>query len=321
MKNKNIILFIIFTLFFNILPVKADIAPPPFSRADMWINKKGLPVFPSAEQKRNYKGYESSYTGLEKIEAIPIYKEEQDKTIFIDKDKKTVLELEGKGYIYPLNEGLIAKFDNGKCGFVDTNGNWVVEPKYTPMCMRKEANRGFIREYKCNTSTMYFSEGLAAVKYDEKPIVKFENKTYAAVIPEDYTYPEYRGYAVYGRIKDNKFYLSNEKTSTSGHLDYEYKTGYIDKTSNIVIKTDYDVLYPFSEGLALFKKSVYSQKYGYIDKKGKVVIKPKYTYANSFNNGIAKVEIGTGYFLLPFSAILLLLVIIAAYLARRDMKK
>ena len=313
MKIKNIILFIIFTLFFNILPVKADIAPPPFSRADIWINKKGLPVFPSAEQKKNYRGYIN-------CEAMPIYEKGLDKTVFIDKNQNIVLELDGMGY-QPLNEGLTAKFDNGAYGFVDTNGNWVIDPIFHPMCVSKNSRGEYINQYKCSSHLLVFNEGLAPVKYDEKPIVRYDKKDYDAIIPEDYEYPKNNDNKVYGEVKDNKFYISNKKTTTEGHLRYKYKTGYIDKTGNIVIKTDYEVLYPFSEGLAVFKKSVYSKEYGYMNKKGEVVIKPKYTYAESFDNGIAKVEIGTGYILLPFSAILLLFVIIAGYLARRDMKK
>ena len=314
MRIKYIISFIIFALFINILPAKADVTPPPFSYAYIWINNKGHITFPSAQAKREYQ-----YNYNQNFEAMPFYDKEKEKTIYRDKNQKTVLEFDGNGLFQPLNEGLLAKFENGKYGFIDTNGNMIIKPQYMAMCYTRMASGAYRREYKCNISFLYFKEGLAPVKYDEKPIVRFSNHKYDAIIPDNFKYPENGTSIVYGEIKDNKFYLSNKETETHGYLDYEYKTGYIDKTGKIVIKTDYPVLYHFSEGLASFRTN--SIKYGYINKEGKVVIKPIFGYAGLFNNGIAYVEVRTGYFLFPLSIFLLVLIVITGYMIRRDINK
>ena len=65
---------------------------------------------------------------------------------------------------------------------------------------------------------------------------------------------------------------------------------YIDKSGKTVIFTDYDVIWNFSDGLALvtsFDNSV--QKCGFIDKTGKLVVPQIYDGAYSFSNGLAVV--------------------------------
>ena len=77
------------------------------------------------------------------------------------------------------------------------------------------------------------------------------------------------------------------------------KFGYIDRTGNIVIRSKYDSVEPFSEGLA--KVSVIKNKqsplkrwfngddhkYGFIDKNGKPVIECKYDWIDDFSEGLA----------------------------------
>ena len=66
---------------------------------------------------------------------------------------------------------------------------------------------------------------------------------------------------------------------------------------------------PFSEGLAVARSN--KGQYGYIDKAGKFVIKPQFNHAGSFSGGIALVEIPAYKIILKFSAVLLVLAIIA----------
>lgn len=65
------------------------------------------------------------------------------------------------------------------------------------------------------------------------------------------------------------------------------KYGYINSSGTIVIKPQFDVAFPFSEGLALVESN---EKYGYINEKGVFVIKPQFLDAYDFCNGLARVS-------------------------------
>ncbi len=60
--------------------------------------------------------------------------------------------------------------------------------------------------------------------------------------------------------------------------------GYIDLEGKYVINPQFDLAYPFTDGLALVKKG---DLFGYIDEKGSYVIPPKYTDATTFTNHVA----------------------------------
>jgi len=63
----------------------------------------------------------------------------------------------------------------------------------------------------------------------------------------------------------------------------------IDKYGNIISRNNYDLLLPYSNGLALFKAE--NGKLGYINKLGNITIDPVYGFAYPFNNGLARVRI------------------------------
>lgn len=66
--------------------------------------------------------------------------------------------------------------------------------------------------------------------------------------------------------------------------------GFIDKNGKEVIKCQYMMALPFSEGLAAVKDKK-TEKWGFINKKGEVVIPFLYRYPRSFTEGYAFVEI------------------------------
>ena len=76
------------------------------------------------------------------------------------------------------------------------------------------------------------------------------------------------------------------------------KYGYIDKTGKMVIEHQFDIAYPFSEGLAIVgerRKGVKGDDYGYIDKSGELVIDKLFYFAESFSEGFAAVDFIDGY--------------------------
>jgi hypothetical protein len=85
-----------------------------------------------------------------------------------------------------------------------------------------------------------------------------------------------------GRVEDEKLYP----------LIVDGKWGYIDKSGKLVIKSEFDDAYAFSEGLAMVKAG---SKYGYIDSTGRYVIKPEFDEAHFFSEGLAMVKAGSKY--------------------------
>lgn len=68
----------------------------------------------------------------------------------------------------------------------------------------------------------------------------------------------------------------------------KWKYGFIDKTGRFVIEPEYDLAWPFSEGLA---SVLIGKRWGYIDKTGKVVIQPGFYKAFPFSEGMAVVGV------------------------------
>lgn len=65
------------------------------------------------------------------------------------------------------------------------------------------------------------------------------------------------------------------------------KTGFVDRSGNLVIPLQYDEVYPFFEGFATVRKGDY---WGLIDKTGREIVKPKYVDSIFFYDGYETVR-------------------------------
>ena len=331
MNIRNIAVFFIILILINILPSYADVAPVPIIPTEFWINKKGMIVFPTEKQKTGNLRYNAHH------DVNASYDEETNSIIYVDETGKVFYKINHDDSPFPINrfsEGLVAVEKDGRYGFINTKGEMVINPQFIPSICRNHANlknkRGDIIRI-IESCEMYFNDGLAPVSYDEQPEVYINNDRYSAVIPDNFkvgfSTKRYSNlsHPCYGEIRDGKFYIKNNPTREErkklrvGNLKYKYKNGYIDKTGKVVIETDYKIVYPFQQGLALVQTK--NGKYGYIDTTGKMVIKPKYKWASYFYNGIARVEVEKYVIALPGSILLLLILIITGFAIRRDMKK
>lgn len=170
-------------------------------------------------------------------------------------------------------------------GFVDQNGNVIVEPKYA------EAGN--------------FSEGLAKVGKDGK--YGFVDKGGKVVVPLEYDVAGdfSDGLAPVG--KSGKYGFVDQSGQIVIPLEYDTagdfsdglarvwkgsKGGAINTTGQIVIPLEYDEVGDFCDGLARVGKD---GKYGFVDKTGQVVVPPKYDWAGYFSDGLAGVRKGEVY--------------------------
>ncbi len=157
-----------------------------------------------------------------------------------------------------FNDGLAPVLLDNKWGFIDTEGNVVIEPKFV----------AFLRTF---SETPFFSEGLTPIVDPETNRVGFIDKKGNIVIkPQFYSATNfYEDVAIAGTQEDYVL---------------------IDKSGNIIAQKFVAIngFYShFSNNRAIVQKGF---SYGYIDKQGKFVIEPVYDEARDFSNGLAAVK-------------------------------
>lgn len=219
----------------------------------------------------------------------------------------------------PDSEGLLKYDKDNKFGFVDTNGNVVIEPQFDDIsefseglaAVKLKNNWGFINRtgeivIKCKyEAAKEFKEGLAPIQVFG--LWGFINKTGKTVIKAQYRNAScfsegladvaHKKTKAHGYIDKNGKLVINHKYSSGysfkdglavvGRVD-GVKDGVIDKKGRTIVDLEYDRIEPFSEGLAVVQKGT---KFGYIDKDGNTVIPLKYERAYSFKDGLARVYI------------------------------
>ncbi len=223
---------------------------------------------------------------------------------FVNQVGEVILEpqfsLSPTGYSKYFSEDLGVVCQNQKCGYIDLNGNYAIEPKFdyaenfsdglakvnvrgfeflgytirNPQVVFINKQGEFLFKDSDFTAESKFSNGLAKVSVDEK--AGFIDELGKFVINPQETW-----------IDD--FHEDLAVTSTGNGNNF--RLGYIDKTGKVVIPLTFKQAGEFSEGLAniMFENG----KYGYIDKAGKTVIEPQFDVADTFYDDRAVVMIGT----------------------------
>jgi hypothetical protein len=197
-----------------------------------------------------------------------------------------------------FSEGLAAVADpTGKWGWIDKSGKYVIAPQFDGggefhegMCRfsRKDQAGFFKAGYLDKAGTVMvqaayilasdYSDGLALV-WDGK-IRRFLDKTgkVAIELPPGSSARDFRDGLAPAKI---------------GNV-----AGFIDKSGKLVIKSNYDLTLPFSEGLAPVRiggKEI--GKWGCINPEGKLVIPAQFPEGPVFRNGLARIKTidGIGY--------------------------
>jgi len=166
---------------------------------------------------------------------------------FVNKNGEFVIEPQFD-YAFDFSEDGLARIKkDGKYGFVNKNGEFIIEPQF---------------DYALD-----FVNGFAVIVSNEK--WGFINKAGEVVIePQfDYALDFVNGFAVI--VSNEKYGLINEK----GEVVIEPQFDYLDSCED--------------DGLYIIKQD---GKYGVINKEGKIIVKPKYSTLVDFKNGFAKIS-------------------------------
>lgn len=175
------------------------------------------------------------------------------------------------------NNPLIPARIDGKYGYIDKNGKWVIEPQFY---YANEFVENGLAEVIINGKTEFINVSGNIVskpqttisevnKPKKKELICFKvgsNNTSNNTNRQNYTYQD----------GDEMVEIAEPIQSQN------YKYGFKDQTGKIVIEPKFEEASDFTEdGLARIKLN---GKYGYIDKTGKIVIEPKYDFISSYLN-------------------------------------
>ena len=153
-----------------------------------------------------------------------------------------------------FHDGLAVFEKDFNFGYVDTNGNIVIQPEY-------------FMAYD-------FSEGLAAVA-NENDKHGFIDKNGNLVIPFMFEH------------NIDGTYLYQGFSNGLAAVCIDDKFGYINTDGDFVIEPKFYFAGRFNDGIALV---IVDGLYGYIDLNGNYIIEPKFAHASSFQNGFAFVR-------------------------------
>ncbi|PCI95052.1 MAG: hypothetical protein COB15_12625 [Flavobacteriales bacterium] len=236
-----------------------------------FLNKEGKLVVPAIY--KYITDFNSGYAAVRKKEGFFIIDKNGVEQKVINNHKKKV------SYIKKFSEGLAPIERNGLWGFVNGEGNIVIEPIYLAVGyfkggvawarMEKGGKVGFLKkdgswkvepilnaakdfDLVSGLAKIHDGKGWCYLNIDGK-VKRFENS------------------------RDNKRFSDGmcPETATMGNA----KSGYLDSDGNWATKREFGIATHFNNGYAAVRKN---NKWGVIDKKGNWILEPKYSYIKGF---------------------------------------
>lgn len=253
--------------------------------------------------KLQYDGAGNFSNGLARV-----HKKYSDETVhFIDKHGKIKFSIKGSCNA-DFTEGLVPIMIDGYYGYINTEGNLAIPPKYDFACSFHDGlalvysnnKNGFINRHGKNIIKMVstqkirysdFSDGRAIVlkvgENNYKYRYGFIDTTGRYIVR-----PEYLDLTDFHDGIAAFYAHSNLKHSRKAHAKQTcYSRGLIDKNGHIIYETKnlkYQYYY-FNDGVAVIHTQNGYGKCGLISQTGKIILKPKYDIIWDFENGLAVV--------------------------------
>ncbi|WP_168123651.1 WG repeat-containing protein [Paenibacillus sp. HB172176] len=248
-------------------------------------------VAPIASAQRNDKGESANENKYLPYDDVMYFSEglatfcnydDEEKSVcgFIDKNGKVHIpaQYESATNFY---EGLSGVSVNGKWGFIDRQGQMVIQPQYDDIAIR--IRDGMIQVMK-NDKWGYIDKTgkeVIALQYDE---INIFGEGLAHVLKNGkYGYLNKTGEFLIQPQYAAAFPFTEELAAVS----LNEKWGYVNKKNQVVIPYRYDYAYPFTYGLAAVQLD---EKWGFIDHNGNEVVPIQYDFVSEFNDGLAGVE-------------------------------
>ena len=190
-------------------------------------------------------------------------------------------------------------FNNNKCGLIDSLGNILIPTNYDSIVLNigNDNYAWVIKKEKVGLYSIVSKKELIQPRFEVQHLKRSNGYDF-------WRYGLYNFSGNFSWVIENNEYLiidtlGNKKiafTALQGydtddkryHFEDDGVQGFIDSTGYIFRddKRNFDKIYQFQEGLALFEKN---GKKGWIDKNGKIKIQAKFDDALQFRHGIAKV--------------------------------
>lgn len=214
------------------------------------------------------KTFEENDISVGKETIFPIMLCEDGEVVIYDKDFQKIGQVEnnfdadrmdvGSGFSEGLGSAWICMGEKSLCGYVNTKGEWVIEPRYTG-------------------GAPFSKDGLACVRNPETDLWGYIDMEGNEIIDfQFYQASDFsEGFALVQKEKDGKAAYIN----TKGECITDYIFDYRESQKG------------FSEGMAFVKKYG-EKKMGYINEHGEMVIEPKYDVTRAFSYGMAPVSDG-----------------------------
>ena len=192
-----------------------------------------------------------------------IVKEENKYGVVSISDGKILLDINYDYIDYATNNDYIVK-NNSKCGVIDSNGNKLVDFKYSNIVYRDSANL-YEASNEDYTSDLLDSE--LKIKLSNIIVSEInENKGYIKIRDND----EEKYYNFKFELKESKEILSGNTIFLSKNEEGKY--GFVDRNGNVVVNYIYDDAREQNDyGYASVKKD---GKWGAVDSKGNIVVEP-----------------------------------------------
>ena len=195
------------------------------------------------------------------------------------------VSIDRQGNVWPLRLGpadaLVPESSNGKSGFLDATGRWVIPPRYE--------------------DALPFSDGLAAVQVNGK--WGFIDSSGREVLPPLYDEAYYFNQGVAfvksaeefelidknGRVLARDLNMVNPPSEAVVLSLRGDKWSYLNLDGSLAFPRQFESAQSFSEGLAAVRKG---HKWGYVDRSGQIAISFEFDDANDFHRGLAAVRRG-----------------------------
>lgn len=177
---------------------------------------------------------------------------------------------------------------NGKCGFVNNNGEWVIKPKYSGVRSFSEGLAQVVVDNKCGYINTKGEMAIPIIYYGGSDFI--DGITGVQFGNGKWGYIDTKGNTIIQPVYD---YLSAFSNDDMAWVQNNGKYGFINKKGELVIPCIYEGVTGFSEGLS---GAGNGGLYGFINIKGETVIPFIYRVVYPFSSGLAKAMNKKGYY-------------------------